>query len=381
MLRNINSMANSLYIHIPFCRRRCSYCDFYSTIYDPGIAASYVESILKQCNSLEGSFNTVYIGGGTPTVLDRELFGRLLKGLGRFLGDGYEFTVEANPESLDAEKTALLLDSGVNRLSIGAQSFSEEKLKRLGRIHGPGRAEECVRLAVKKGFKNISTDLIFGVWGEGIEAWRRDVAEAVKLPVTHISCYSLSYENGTPLFQAAANRSVKPLEDETVAAMYELAIDGLSVRGFKQYEVSNFAKDGFQCRHNLCYWDNDPYIGLGASAVSYIGGERIKNISDVKEYVRRIEDGRPVAESSEKLSPVKRARETAAIKIRTREGIDFKWFKDKTGFDFLRLEGKAMEKLLDEDLIKYRKDNNTPSGICLKRKGFLFCDTVSSSLL
>jgi oxygen-independent coproporphyrinogen-3 oxidase len=222
---------------------------------------------------------------------------------------------------------------------------------------------------------------MFGIWGEDIASWKKELVEAVKLPADHVSCYELTYENGTPLFAALKNKSVTPLEDDVTAAMYELVIDELGLRGIKQYEVSNFAKIGCECKHNINYWENNEYIGLGPSAVSYIEGVRAKNISDVGEYVKRLNEGKSIIESSEHLTPVKRARETAAIKIRTKEGIDFKWFKDKTGFDLQELEKNAIKDLLAKDLIKYKRENNLPSGIVLKRKGFLFCDTVSSAMM
>jgi len=392
-------MANSLYIHIPFCRRKCLYCDFYSAVYDPAMAKAYpgpeardgrafqrkdqayVDALLAEIERLDGRFETVYIGGGTPTVLDNKLLDRLLQGLGKNLSDSTEFTIEANPESLDLNKLDILLGCGVNRLSIGLQSLDDRILKKLGRIHDARRGADAVRLAAKKGFSNISADLIFGVWGEEPKHWESQLEEATKLPLKHISAYALTYEKKTPLFDALKNKSVTPLEDETVAAMYEAAIDRLALRGFKQYEVSSFAKEPFQCRHNLSYWENNPYIGLGASAVSYSGGVRTKNVASVSEYIARAQDGRPLAESSEKLSPLRRAKETAAIKIRTKDGIGFAWFKEKTGFDFMELEGKAVAELIDKDLIKYRKEGSAPTGIALKRKGFLFCDTVSSTLL
>ena len=202
-----------------------------------------------------------------------------------------------------------------------------------------------------------------------------------KLPVTHVSCYSLTYEKGTPIFSALENQSILPVEESVAASMYEDAMDILSLGGFKQYEVSNFAKEGFRCAHNLNYWENNSYIGLGASAVSYTEGVRVKNVSDVSDYIRRFHAGKPLYESREKLPPVKRARETAAIKIRTKDGIDFTWFRDKTGFDFMELERKALTRLAEDGFIKYKKDGERLTGICLKRKGFLFCDTVSSALL
>jgi len=390
----------SLYIHIPFCKRNCHYCDFYSVVTDGchceppkaakqsfPLAQDYVSALISQIEPLQQRFNTVYIGGGTPTALPKAQLGELLKSLSKNITKDTEFTVEANPESLDDKKTKLLLDCGVNRLSIGLQSLDDRKLKKLGRIHNAAKAVEAIRRAAKLGFADLSADLIFGVWGEDLHSWERELEEAAKLPITHISCYSLTYENGTPLFNALKNKSVAPLDDDTVAAMYETAIDRLGLRGFKQYEISSFAKNGRRSIHNMSYWDNNPYIGLGASAVSYIDGTRSKNIADVAEYITRVNEGRSLAESSEKLSPVKRARETAAVKIRTKDGIDFAWFKAKTGYDFFELESKAIAGLISNGFIKYKKDSATgapvgaPTGIALKRKGFLFCDTVSSALL
>lgn len=376
-------MIPSLYIHIPFCKRKCLYCDFYSTVTDGVLTEAYIRALISQIEPLQQRFNTIYIGGGTPTALPAAELERLLKSLGKNIAKGTEFTVEANPESLDDEKTKLLLDRGVNRLSIGLQSLDDRKLKKLGRIHNAAKAVEGIRRAAKRGFADISADLIFGVWGEDLRSWEKELEEVTKLPITHMSCYSLTYEKGTPLFNALKNKSVAPLEDEAVARMYETAIDTLALRGFKQYEISSFAKEGLRSRHNMSYWDNNSYIGLGASAVSYIDGTRSKNIADVAEYIARAEEGRPLEESSEKLSPVKRARETAAVKIRTKDGIDFAWFREKTGYNFRGLERKAIADLLRQDLIKYKKDSATgaPTGIVLKRKGFLFCDTVSSALL
>ncbi len=374
-------MDTSLYIHIPFCRQRCIYCDFYSVLYKENVAYEYIDAIIEQTKNLAYNVPTLYIGGGTPTVLSREILARLLKSLAKFSGKASEFTIEANPESVTEDKLRLMADLGVNRISIGVQSFDGRKLKALGRIHTVKKAEDAVRMALRNGFKNISIDIIFGTWAESPELWKKELDKIVDLPVTHVSCYGLTYEKSAPLFQALKNKSVVPLEDEVVASMYECAIETLSVRGFKQYEVSNFAKEGFRCLHNIRYWNNEPYMGLGASAVSYIDGVRTKNVASVSAYIERFNDNSFLIESSEKLSPLRRAKETAAIKIRTKDGIDFKWFKDKTGFDFQELECKVLRSLIEDGLIKYKKEGNIPSGVALKRKGFLFCDTVSSALL
>lgn len=378
---NTGIMVSSLYIHIPFCRRKCVYCDFYSTIFDEETAERYIEAVISQLKGRPGSFSTIYIGGGTPSVLTPDMINALTARAGQMLAPGGEFTVEVNPESAGTDKLKAMLANGVNRLSIGLQSLSDHKLKKLGRVHNAKQARDLVMHADRLGFGNIGIDSIFGVWGEEPDKWKKELDDLVKLPVKHISCYALSYEKGTPLWEAVRNRSVMPLDDVIVAGMYEAAIDTLSLRGFKQYEVSNFAQEGFRSRHNSNYWENDPYIGIGASAVSYVNGAREKNVSDIGEYIGLIESGNSPVSTSEKLDPKKRAMETAAVKIRTKEGIDFKWFREKTGFDFMELEKRAVDKLIDDDLIKFKKENNEPSGICLKRKGFLFCDTVSSALL
>jgi oxygen-independent coproporphyrinogen-3 oxidase len=374
-------MGRSLYIHIPFCRRKCIYCDFCSVIYNEAVASDYVDTLARQVNDLDGVFNTVYIGGGTPTTLTAGMLDRLFRSLKGRLDKGYEFTIEANPESLDATKIKTLRDGGCNRLSIGAQSFNDKKLKRLGRIHDSAMARDSVGLAARCGFDNVSIDLIFGVWDEDMRTWQKDLEEAAALPVKHMSCYSLTYEKDTPLFEAARQKSIIPLEDDTMGRMYGMAIEDLSVRGFKQYEISSFAREGYECRHNLNYWENNPYTGLGASAVSYLEGTRTTNIADIGEYIKRADEASPVAAHIERLPPVKRAKETAAVKVRTKEGIDFAWFKDRTGYDLQVLEKKALPKLAGDGLIKYKRTGNAVTGIQLRRKGFLFCDLVSSELL
>lgn len=376
-------METSLYIHIPFCARKCLYCDFYSEIYDQEFSSAYIDVIMDQIGKIPHRFSTIYIGGGTPSVLSPELLERLLKTLNpKLVESGLEFTVEANPESLDDRRIKILLNSGVTRLSIGVQSLDDRKLKKLGRLHNAEKARGAVHLAAKRGFSNIGIDLIFGAWGETVEDWKSEIDEAVKLPVSHISCYSLTYEKGTPLFKAVLNKSILPIEDDRSSAMYEMTMELLPVRGFKQYEISNFAKsEESRCRHNMSYWENNPYIGLGASAVSYTDGVRAKNVSNIREYIKRYRRGTSLVESSEKLSPVRSARETAAIKIRTRDGIDFKWFREKTGYDLKELERKALSDLMDKDLIKYKREGGSLTGITLKHRGILFCDTVSATLL
>ena len=374
-------MAPSLYIHIPFCKKKCLYCDFYSAASQERLASDYIQVLIKQIREIGAPVSSIYIGGGTPSVLGINLLGPLLKSLKKILTPGIEFTIEVNPESFSKKSAELFLVNGVNRLSVGLQSFDDQKLKKLGRIHNCRKAQEAVYLAQSSGFKNISIDLIFGLWDERLPDWKKELQKAVSLPVTHISAYSLTYEKGTALSKMLKKGLIKPLEDEAVAGMYEYAVDFLEGRGFKRYEVSNFSQSGYICRHNFSYWKNEPYIGLGPSAVSYIDGVRKKNIPDVKEYIARIKKGGSVIKSQEKLYDVQKAKETAALKIRTKEGINLEWFKEKTGFDFLRLEKASIIGLQEKELIDYEKKDGKIKRVSLTKKGFLFCDIVSSELL
>lgn len=367
---------SSLYIHIPFCRKKCLYCDFCSVDYESDIAEDYVDVLCRQIADLRGKFSSIYIGGGTPSVLGARLLAKLLKALSGLVDPETEFSVEANPESLNEDILAVMRDNRVNRLSVGVQSLNNRKLKNLGRLHNAQTAVRAVSLAKKKGFENISIDLIYGLWDEDLETWRQDLKEAASLPLKHISAYCLTYEQDTPLFKAKEKGEIKPLDNESAGRMYEYAMDYLEEEGFKQYEVSNFSQDGYSCRHNLNYWENNEYLGLGPSAVSYIGGLRKENIHDVREYILRVNSGEDYILSSERLNPLARAKETAAVKIRSACGIDFSWFRQKTGFAFPELEANVLPKLTESGLISYNK-----GGICLTRKGFLFADSVSAEFV
>ncbi len=375
-------MSKSLYIHIPFCRNKCPYCDFYSIRYNRELAKLYIEIINLQLEQQEENFSTIYIGGGTPTVLDIDILKGLLKRLKGFFKTATEITIEANPESLNKEKLQLLFDAGVNRLSIGAQSFLDNKLKILERIHSSKETLKNIYLAKRIGFKNINLDLIFGVPQETLNSWERDLNYIRDLPIQHLSLYILSPEGKSPFYKKIKTKELILADEKEIVKMYRYNCKYLTGLGFKQYEISNFAKEKYECKHNLHYWQNEEYIGLGPSAVSYIEGSRQRNISNVKAYIRRILKKESPIVFKERLSRIKRAKETATLKIRTREGIDLEWFYNKTGFDFISLEKKALTDLLKDRLIKYLKDkDNQIRGVCLTEKGLLFADIVSSAFL
>lgn len=372
---------NSLYIHIPFCSNRCSYCDFYSTIYKEDLADSFLDAICEQIACFDSNFETIYIGGGTPTALNVGQLEKLLIRITRLAKGIKEFTVEANPESLDKEKIDLFYRYGVNRISIGVQSFQNQKLRFLGRAHRARQAFNSIEMIKKKGFQNISIDLIYGLPGETFEILAKDIDKATELPITHLSAYMLTYEKGTCLSKRLENNKFLPLTDDKVSKMYHKLIRLLNEKKFFQYEISNFAKTGFRSIHNYKYWKNEFYQGLGPSAVSFLGKKRQKNISCLYRYIKAVKKSQKIWEYSEKLTDLAAAKETAALKIRTIEGIDFNWFVNKTGFNFLRLEQEPVPELIRQKLIRYKYKNRAKIGITLTKRGILFADTVSSAFL
>jgi len=374
-------MSKSLYIHIPFCRKKCPYCDFYSVNYNESIAALYLKVLSKQIKALEGNLSTIYIGGGTPTVLSKDLLKQLLRSLGTVSSGVSEFSIEVNPESLTKDKVKLLLDHGINRISIGVQSLADVDLTNLGRIHTSKQAQAAIAIVKKEGCNNINVDLMFGIWTQDLKGWRQELRDIVTLPITHLSCYGLTYEKKTPLYGELSRKNIHPLEDRVVADMYKVARDYLPKKGFSQYEVSNFAKDGFCCKHNLNYWQGNSYIGLGPSAVSFLDGTRKRNAQSIEEYIDKVNKGISPVVFKEKLSAKRSAREIAAIKIRTKEGINYDWFRQRSGFDFEQLQAEALVKSKKEGLICYRRKKGKIVAVYLSKKGFLFSDTVSSAFL
>ncbi|MCM8756509.1 MAG: radical SAM family heme chaperone HemW [Candidatus Omnitrophica bacterium] len=370
-------MSYGLYIHIPFCRAKCPYCDFYSLPYDNSLAQIYIDILSKEIEKINIEIDTVYIGGGTPTVLPRELLERLFFSLRKILDRAGEITVEVNPESIDEDKLLLFRDYKVNRLSLGLQSLEESKLKFLGRLHTVKEALQGVEDIQRLGFNNISVDLIYGLPKEKCDDWCKELANVVELPLTHISCYSLTCEYKTKFY-----RFRKMIDEGEVAKMYTFNINFLPKRGFYHYEVSNFSRKGFVCKHNLKYWMGGEYLGLGPSAVSFINKERKKNISNIEEYIKMCKKGKEPIAYRERLLSKKRAKELASLKIRTKEGILLDEFKELTNFDFFSIEEyRKIISLKDIGLLKLYERNGKIYRLSLTNKGFLFSDEVSSCLV
>jgi oxygen-independent coproporphyrinogen-3 oxidase len=363
----------SLYLHVPFCRTKCRYCGFYSRPIDQYDAGAVISAMITEIERLEqdNDIKTIYIGGGSPSVLEREHLLRLIGQAKQRCPAAKEFTVEVNPGQVDAELLSELHRAGVNRLSIGAQSFIQRELDFLGR----GHTVDCIRRAVRQGrsadFDNISLDLIFAVPGSDLDSWKHNLQSAIELQVEHVSAYGLSYEEGTPFSKDLAEGLIEPVDEDTDRAMYELTIDELAQAGIDQYEISNFARKGFECRHNLNYWANGSYIGIGPGATSYLHGTRSTNFADIDKYVRAVTKDQSTIESRETLNDLERACETAVLNLRRRSGIDLAQFKSQTGYDALEL--------FAEPILRYRKMGliEMDSGrVWLTRKALGIADSI-----
>ncbi len=335
-----------LYIHIPYCRQKCRYCDFASYSGQESTMAAYVDALLREAdamapNAKEHPIQTVFIGGGTPSTLPPDLLHKLLTGLQqRFnLPGGIEFTSEANPGTLTPEWLEVAISGGVNRLSMGMQAAQPELLRTLGRIHSHADVEESVDLAQRMGIDNLSVDLMFGLPGQTPEMWLESLDAALALNVEHMSCYGLIPEDGTPLkHDLDVGRLTLPDEADE-RQMYDNTLRILTQHGFQQYEISNFAKPGQECKHNIGYWTRVPYIGLGASAASFLptksGGLRLTNPASIREYITMADEQAWRRRERVSLLPEDARFESLMLGLRMTKGVSEQ--------DFLAMHGVTLD--------------------------------------
>jgi len=348
------SDASGLYVHVPFCRTKCRYCGFYSepiVQYDAGAVVRAMIAEMERYELGDGT-RTIYIGGGSPSSLTQEHLLWMVSQAAQRCPAAEELTVEVNPGQVDMELLRELRGAGVDRLSIGAQSFIQRELDFLGRGHTVGCIRRVVQEARAAGFDNISLDLIFAVPGSCLGSWEYNLRAAIVLAVDHISAYSLTYEDGSALGRDLAAGVIKPVDEDIDRAMYELTIDELARAGIAQYEISNFAKHGFECRHNLNYWANGSYAGIGPGATSYQKGTRSTNFADINKYAQAVTSGASTVESSETLLGRERACETAVLNLRRRCGIDPAEFRSQTGFDPMQLFAEPIRTYQERGLIE-----------------------------
>ncbi len=320
-----------LYIHIPFCRSRCIYCGFYSTT-SLALRQRYVDAVCREMKlrsewrAAKGErlqIETVYLGGGTPSQLTTDQLRQLFIYINKVYPlTSQEITIEVNPDDVTADYATTLQQLGINRVSMGAQTFDEGRLHFLNRRHTATQVSEAVSLLRQAGIRNISIDLMYGFPGETLSDWDADITRALALDVEHISCYCLMYEEGTPLYRLLQQGKVAETDEEQERLMYYHLIDRLEAAGYEHYEISNFARPGFRSRHNSSYWDLTPYIGLGAAAHSFDGNSRRRwNVSDIGLYIEGIEGGQPCFEQ-ELLDDDTRYNDTLTVALRTRNGLD-----------------------------------------------------------
>ncbi len=369
----------SAYIHVPFCAHHCGYCDFAVAVGHDGRIDDYVRALTAELARLgtPQPVRTRFLGGGTPTHLQPRQLDALLSAIAAWLPlePGGEFSIEANPAGLDDAKLRVLADHGVNRISLGAQSFDTALLRVLERDHEPDDVSRAME-RIRRYLDNVSLDLIFGMPGQTLAQWRADLDRALALEPSHISTYGLTYEKGTRLWKQRRAGQVRPIDEEAERAMYTTALDRLAGAGFAQYEISNHARPGLQCRHNLTYWANEAHFGFGMGAAGYVRGVRRLNTRDLPGYIRRALAGEPTHFQSEELPPRERAAETAVVQLRRCAGIERAGFAEQTGFALDALVGPALGRLVELGLM-----SDDGVRVALTREGCCVADAVIADML
>jgi oxygen-independent coproporphyrinogen-3 oxidase len=368
-----------LYLHLAFCPYVCPYCDFAKWRYDELHAQRYLGALRAEAaHAPEFRAETLFVGGGTPNTYPPDTVRALVREMAsRFaLPAGAEATIEINPDLALCDGFAAHVAAGLNRLSIGVQSFDPRELRVLGRRHAPADVAEVVRRARAAGFRTISLDLIFGTPGQTATSWRASLGAAIVLGIDHISTYGLTVEPGTPYARLEARDPTAFPSPDAQADLYGIAIETLASAGFEQYEISNFARAGARCRHNANYWANGEYLGLGAGAATYLGGERKTNTRDRVEYEDAALAGRPVPAASERLDGLARVGEAAMLALRTAEGVDFQSFAERYGIDFSEMYGSILEDFRTAGLIRV-----SPTHAALTLRGRFVANDVCGAFL
>ena len=368
----------SAYVHIPFCTQICYYCDFSKVFIKNQPVDSYLEHLLQEFHSYDiQKLRTLYIGGGTPTALSASQLKVLLDGLTKNLDLSMleELTIEANPGDLDADKIAVLKNSAVNRVSLGVQTFDDKMLKKIGRSHTEKDIYENIDRLKLAGFDNISIDLIYALPGQTMDQVKDNVAKAIALDIPHMSLYSLILENHT-VFMNRMRRGKLPLpKEELEAEMFEYIISELEKAGFEHYEISNFSQPGFESRHNLMYWDNAEYYGIGAGASGYVDGVRYKNHGPIRHYLKAVEEGN-ARFNEEHLSQREQMEEEMFLGLRKKSGVSIARFEEKFERSFQELYGDIVKDLIQQGLMQIDGDR-----VRMTKRGLFLGDTVAERFI
>lgn len=371
-----------LYLHIPFCVKKCAYCDFLSAPAGARVRREYVDALLAEIKSCRRQYadlyevSTVFVGGGTPSILEPEQITQIFETLRETFSFSAEteITIEANPGTVTEEKLAAWKQAGINRVSIGLQSTDDNELKLLGRIHTYGQFERTYHMVRAAGFTNVNLDLISAIPGQTVESWKRTLKRAAALAPEHISAYSLIIEEGTPFYEMYGEDSrgerqpdaeILPLPDEDAEReMYDLTEQILSRFGYRRYEISNYAKDGFACRHNQGYWERAPYLGIGLGASSLVGHRRWHNVSDLHLYMESVQSKACWQEDVEELQTKDEIEEYLFLGLREMKGISARAFEKSFGRNLFDVYGKQLKRLVQDGLMEIEGDR-----IHLSRRG------------
>ncbi len=370
-----------IYVHVPFCASRCAYCDFATAPFGAGAASRYARALTAELDAASATTgdartDTLYFGGGTPTALGPEALGAILADVTRrfTVGPEAEVSCEANPESLTDDVLGILNAKGVNRLSLGIQTFDNSILKVLGRAHDAAGAEDAYWRARARGFENVSIDLMYGLPGQNLAAWKRDLEHALALKPDHVSVYALTLEPGVKLYGERAAHEFP--DDDEQAAMFYAAVDSVTGAGFVHYETSNFARPGRECRHNLKYWRDEEYIGFGPSAASHWRGGRYRNPRELDEYCAAAAAGRWPLANPEPSDPYREMRTAAVLGLRLTAGIDAAAFEERFGVEPKAYYQKELAEFTAAGLVTV--EGNV---VRLSRRGLFLADEVFAALI
>lgn len=369
-----------IYIHIPFCKSRCIYCSFYSTtLLD--LRKKYINAVCREMelrkNYIREPFSTIYLGGGTPSLLDEAELTKLFLYINNVydVDRNAEITMECNPDDITPEFTNMLSRLPINRVSMGAQTFADSRLRLLHRRHNSDEVKHAVKLLREAGIKNISIDLMFGFPDESLSQWKEDISAALALNVEHISAYSLMYEEDTPLWKMLDTGKVKEIDEELSLTMFKELVCQLTDAGYEHYEISNFARPGYRSRHNSSYWHQVPYIGLGAAAHSFDLNSRQWNVADLKLYIEEINNG-IIPMEREELDNDTTFNDIITTALRTSDGIDLNALETRLGKRYRNTLISAAGKHLEQGLLEIRHDR-----LRLTAEGIFISDMVMSDLM
>ena len=378
--------AIGIYIHIPFCTYQCPFCAFSTVQYSKTLLDDYLNAVKQELHchpelpTLKGrTLGSIYLGGGTPSLIPPQKLQEVLDVCRNLfnVSDDLEITLEATPESTHPTKILAYRKIGVNRLSVGVQSFSDHELKLLGRKHTAAQTKQAVRHARESGFSNISLDLIYGLPHQSLDQWHQNLEEAILLSPEHVSVYGLTLEEGTLFYNSHEAGCLVFPHEETQAAMYTEACVYLAQNGYAQYEISNFAKPGYESRHNLIYWTDGDYLGLGASAHSHLNGRRLANCFDPQEYVHRIFTEDNAVIETEHLTPEEKVREAIAFGLRRTNGLNLQTIIQHYKIDPPQFFYKKLSDLQAQGLLTFSSDKK----LRLTSKGLLVADELAATLM